>query len=152
MHGVILVSLFMALFLVANYAHEGGFEKGGFERIGPDRDGNVRIAVGDLEPGEVRFYRFLNTGNQEAKLFVGRDHEGEIHVAFDANEQCFKAKRGYTYKDGWLTCRKCEKSFKLSEVNDDLGGCAPVAVRHVVEGDQLVIAENAVLEGWRYFR
>lgn len=149
---MILVILFMALFLVVNYAHEGGFEKGGFERVGPDRDGDVRIGVGDLEAGAARFYRFLNAGNQEVKLFVGRDRDGEVHVAFDANEQCFKAKRGYTYKDGWLTCGKCEKAFKLSEVNEDRGGCSPVVVRHTVEGDQLVIAESAVLEGWRYFR
>ena len=152
LHGILLVLVFMGLFLVVNYAHEGGFEKGGFERVGPDPDRNVRIAVGDLEAGEARFYRFLNEGNQEVKLVVGRDRDGEVHVAFDANEQCFKAKRGYSYKDGWLTCRKCEKSFKLTEVNEIHGGCSPVAIRHTIEGDRLVIAESAVLEGWRYFR
>lgn len=150
-HGVVLVVVFMTLFLVVNYAHEGGFEKG-FQRIGPDPDGNVRIDVGDLEAGDLRFYRFLNPSNQEVKLFVGRDRSGEIHVGFDANEICFKRKRGYDYAGGWLTCRVCEKSFRLEEVNDNRGGCAPVAVRHQLEGDQVVLAESAVLEGWRFFR
>lgn len=152
MHGVVLVVVFMALFLAVNYAHEGGFQRGGYQRIGPDPDGNVRIDVGDLDKGDLRFYRFLNPGNQEVKLFVGRDGSGEIQVGFDASEICFKYKRGFDYADGWLTCRKCDKSFHLKDVNENRGGCAPVAVRHRVEGDQLIIAENAVLEGWRYFR
>lgn len=152
LHGVVLVVAFMALFLAVNYAHEGGFEKGGFQRIGPGPDGDVRIDVGDLDTGDLRFYRFLNPSNQEVKLFVGRDRFGKIQVGFDANEICFKRKRGYDYADGWLTCRVCDKSFRLEEVNSNPGGCAPVAVRHRVEGDQVVIAEGAVLEGWRYFR
>lgn len=151
-HGVALVLVFMAVFLVANYAHEGGFDRGSFERVGPDPDGNVRIDVADLEAGEARFYRFLNPSNQEVKFFVGRDRSGEVQVGFDASEICFKRKRGFDYSDGWLTCRVCEKSFHLAEVNHDRGGCAPVAVRHTVQGDQLVIAESAMLEGWRYFR
>lgn len=151
-HGVLIVLVFVALFLVADYALEGGFEKGGFRQVGPDPDGMIRIDVGDLDKGRVQFYRFLNPANQEVKFLVGRDRSGTIQVAFDANEICFKRKRGYNYNGGWLTCRVCEKSFRLAEVNDDPGGCAPVAIRHEVEGDRLIIAENSMLEGWRYFR
>jgi uncharacterized membrane protein len=73
-------------------------------------------------------------------------------VGFDANEICFKRKRGYQHDDDWLVCRVCDKSFRLSEVNSGAGGCAPVPLRHQVEGDQVVLAEADILEGWRLFR
>lgn len=149
-HGIILVALFMAAFLYADRVLEG--DRSDYQRVSPDTQGMVRIDVADLKPGQVRFFRFLNTGNQEVKFFVGRDKTGTIQTAFDANEICFKRKRGYDRQGEWLVCRVCDKAFRLSEVNADRGGCAPVALKHRVEGDQLVLAERDILEGWRYFR
>lgn len=151
-YGIALVAIFMLTFLGAEYVLEGGFQRAAFERVGPGPEGAVRIGVGDLEAGTVRFYRFLNSGNQEVKFFVGRDDSGTVQVGFDANEICFKRKRGYRYGDGWLVCQVCDKSFRLSEINNGQGGCAPVPVKHHLEGDELVIAERDMLEGWRYFR
>ena len=151
-HGVAVVAIVMAIFLLANHALQGGFDSQGFERVAPGPDETVRIDVSDLEAGEAKFYRFLNAGNQEVKFFVGRDRTGEIHAAFDANEICFKRKRGYSFDNGWFTCRVCDKSFALADVNEGQGGCEPVPVKHRVEGDELIIAETAMLEGWRYFR
>jgi Predicted membrane protein len=49
-------------------------------------------------------------------------------------------------------CNKCDKSFRLAEVNAGGGGCKPVPLEHRVSGDELVIAEADILEGWRLFR
>lgn len=150
-HGIVLVVLFVAAFLYADVALVGG--RGDHQRVSPDpRTGQVRLDVGDLAAGDVRFYRFLNSGNQEVKLFVGRDAGGTLQVGFDANEICFKRKRGYQHDGEWLVCRVCDKSFRLDEVNQGGGGCKPVPLPHRVEGDELVLAENDVLTGWRYFR
>lgn len=148
-HGIVLVVAFFAVFVLADRHLDGGSR---YERVGPDDDGQVRIGVGDLEAGDIRFYRFLNYGNQEVKFFVGRDREGAIQVAFDANQICFKRKRGFEADDDWLICRVCEKAFRLSGVNDGGTGCSPIPVAHRVEGDELVLAEADVLEGWRLFR
>ncbi len=51
-----------------------------------------------------------------------------------------------------MTCNKCDKSFRVSGVNDGSGGCMPVPLAHTVAGDQLVLAEADILAGWRYFR
>lgn len=148
-HGIVLVVVFFAAFVLADRQLDGGSR---YERVGPDDDGQVRIGVADLEPGDIRFYRFLNYGNQEVKFFVGRDRHGTIQVAFDANEICFKRKRGYEADGDWLICRVCEKAFRLAEVNDGGGGCSPIPIEHRMEGEELVLAEADVLEGWRLFR
>lgn len=124
----------------------------GHQRVSADAQGVVRIDVADLGRRAVRFYRYLNPGNQEVRFLVGRDEGGTLQVAFDANELCYKLGRGFQYQDGWLVCRKCEKSFRLSEVNAGGGGCMPIPLAHRVEGDTLVLREDDILAGWRYFR
>jgi uncharacterized membrane protein len=151
-HGIFLVLLFMGAILVADLALEGRLGDEGFERVSPGQDGLVRVQVADLEPQQVRFYRFLNAGNQEVRFFVGRDSAGHLQVAFDANEECAKAKRGYRHEGEWVVCNKCDKSFRLAEVNAGGGGCKPVPVEHQVRGNELQIAETDMLQGWRLFR
>jgi uncharacterized membrane protein len=151
-HGVFVVLVFVAAVLTADYVLEGRLGAGGSERVSPGRDGMVRVSLAGLEPQQVRFYQFLNPGNQEVRFFVGRDSGGHLQVAFDANELCAKTKRGYRHEGEWLVCNKCDKSFRLSEAGKGGGGCNPVPLRHRVEGEELVIAEADVLGGWRLFR
>ena len=151
-HGLVLVVLLVLPvvgFALARELFPESFT--GHERVTAER-GEVRIDLAGLERGDVRFYRYLNPGNQEVRFFVGRDRGGTVQVAFDANELCFKQKRGYQYQDGWLVCRKCDKAFRLAEVNDGTGGCQPVPLAHRLEGETLVLSEDDVLTGWRYFR
>lgn len=150
-HGIVVVLVFVGAILLAELASEGRLTGGGFERIAP-RQGAVSIDISGLKPQQVRFYRFLNTSNQEVKFFVGRDAEGTVQVAFDASDVCFKTKRGFRQEGEWLVCNKCDKSFRLAEINAGGGGCKPVTLRHRVEGNRLLIAESDVLQGWRLFR
>jgi uncharacterized membrane protein len=151
-HGVVIVLVFMAGVLVADLAYEGRLGGAQYERVTPGPGGQMTIDLSGLKPKQVRFYRFLNRSNQEVKFFVGRDAEGTVQVAFDANEICFKTKRGYRQEGEWVVCNKCEKSFRLAEVNAGGGGCKPVPLAHRLEGNRLVLAEANVLQGWRFFR
>lgn len=150
-HAIVIISLFIALVLAADFAIENRFGQAGFTRVSPDPQGEVRIDVADLPKVEVRFYRFLNAGNQEVKFFVGRDAKGTIHVAFDASESDFKLKRGFRHQDGWITNNKCDNTSLLSEVNENKGGCRPVALNHTLLKNTVVIQERDILQGWRYF-
>jgi uncharacterized membrane protein len=151
-HGVFLVLVFAAVVVAAQMAYEGQFKSASYELVTPGRDGSMSLDLSGLAPKQVRFFRFLNRGNQEVKFFVGRDTEGVVQVAFDASETCAKTKRGFHQQDGWVVCNKCDKSFKLAEINAGGGGCKPVPLAHRVEGNQLRLAENDVLQGWRLFR
>jgi uncharacterized membrane protein len=151
-HGILIVALFVAAVLLGELALEGRLGGSGYQLVTPDREGAVRISLADLKPADVHFYRFLNRGNQEVKFFVGRDAAGQVQVAFDADETCAKFKRGFRHEGEWVVCNKCDKSFRLSTVNEGGGGCKPAPLAYRVEGRELRLAENEILQGWRYFR
>jgi uncharacterized membrane protein len=123
-----------------------------YQRVTPDPDGLIRIDVGDLAPLEARFYRYLNSGNQEVAFFVARDPGGGVQVAFDANEVCYKKKRGYRAEGEWVVCNFCDKAFRVAGLNEGGGGCKPVPLVHRIEGQKVVLTEPELLRGWRYFR
>lgn len=150
-YGVFFLLLFGGGVLVADYAIDTGFGRD-YQTVRPGTDRQIRLDVSELDRNEVRFFRFLNEGNQEIKFLVGRDEAGHVQTAFDANEVCYKKGRGYVAQDGWLVCQWCEKSFRLVETAAGGGGCRPVPIPHRVAGDELVIAETDMLAGWRFFR
>ena len=147
-----IVLLFGALVALADYALDGGFRQAGYQRVAPDKSGRLALDVSQLSVGQANFYRFLNYGNQEVKFFLARDLHGEIHAAFDANEICYKTKRGYRHEGEWVVCNKCDKAFRVVGVNEGGGGCKPVPLKHQVAGDQVILQERDVLAGWRFFR
>ncbi len=148
----VILGALMALVLAADELRRGRFGHPGFERVGPDAEGLVRIDTSDLDRLEVRFYRFLNSGNQEVKFLVGRDEEGVVQVGFDASDSHYKLGRGFSYQDGWIIDNKCETTVRLSAINKGGRGCKPAAIAHRMEGDELIITEAQMLQGWRYFR
>ena len=149
LHAVVLVVLVLGGGLAVERAM-GGRQR--FERVGPDADAKVVIDLAGFDRDEVRFYRFLNAGNQEVRFLVGKDAAGAIQVAFDASENDFKMNRGFRAGDGWVVNNKCDSSFRLTEINSQPSGCAPVPVKFARDGDRLVLAEDALLAGWRFFR
>jgi uncharacterized membrane protein len=151
-HGLLVVLFFMGAVLAADWALEGGFDRSDFERVAPDAEGNVRVEVAGLQPSQVRFFQFLNSGNQEVRFFVARDSTGALQVAFDASENDFKRKLGFRHEGDWLVNNKCETSLRLEEVNAGTSGCRPAPLKHRLEGQTLVMTEGEILEGWRLFR
>lgn len=146
-HGLLLVPLFMvAIFVLA-----GGFGIVRHQRVAPDPNGELRIDVSDLGPAEVRFYRFLNRGNQEVKFLVGRDETGTIQVGFDASETHARVGRGFRHEGEWLVDDKCDTASRLSGVNQGGGGCRPVPLEHSLDEQELVLQESDILRGWRLF-
>lgn len=151
LHAVLLVAIVVAGVIAAQYFLDGGAARASYIQVRPDEQGAVTLDVGDLTNGGVRFYRFLNRANQEIDFFVGRDTAGTVQVAFDASEVCMKKRRGFRHEGEWMVCNFCDKAFRLREVNADAGGCAPVALKHRVDGTKLLLTENDLLTGWRLF-
>lgn len=140
------------LFFLADQITTGKLWRPDMTTVTPDQQELVRIDVSDLPNETVRFFRFINSGNQEVEFLVGRDEFGKVHVAFNASENHFKLDRGFKYQDGWIVDKKCETSSRLSGVNESNGLCKPVPLDHRLNGDQLILTEGQILQGWRYFR
>ena len=151
-HALLVVALAASLFGFANWAWDGGLGYGGYERVRPDAQGRVTIDASAIGESEVRYYRFLNTGNQEVKFFVGRDRTGTLQVAFDASESHAQLGRGFRHEGDWMVDNKCDSATRLAHVNEGGHGCRPVPLPHRLDGERVVLVEDDILRGWRYFR
>jgi len=146
-HGIVIVPIFVVgIFLLT-----GGLAARKYERVSPAPDGTVHIDVSDLGKEQIRFYRFLNRGNQEVKFLIARDQHGVIQVGFDASETHAKVGRGFRLEGDWIIDNKCETASHLDEINDGSGGCRPVPLAHHMQGQQVVLAQDDILKGWRLF-
>lgn len=150
-HAVFVVAFFIGAVLVADWALDQRLRRAESQRVMPGRDGMVRVDVAGVVPGQVRFYDFLNPGNQEVRFFVGRDRGGKLQVAFDAAENDFKRKLGFRQEGDWLVNNKCDTAVRLEEVNAGKSGCRPVPLPYRLDGQTLLLSESDVLVGWRYF-
>jgi uncharacterized membrane protein len=150
LHALLVVAALMAATFAAQHLLASG--RASAIRVGPDSAGTVRLAVGDLAPSNVRYYRFLNPGNQEVRFLVGRDPQGALLVAFDASENDFKRKRGFRHEGEWLVNNKCDTATRLSEVRAGKSGCGPAPLAFQEAGDEIVLTEDEILRGWRFFR
>ena len=150
-HAILLVAFFISAVLVADWALDAGRSRK-FEKVSPGKDGAVRVQLAGLAPGQVRFYNFLNAGSQEVHFLVGRAKNGEVEVAFDAAENDFKRKLGFRQEGDWLVNNKCGTALRLEEVNAGTSGCRPVPLPHRLDGQTLLVREDDILAGWRYFR
>lgn len=149
-HAIFVVAFFIGAVLVADWALDLRTRRASTERVTP-QDGVVEVDVAAIAPGQVRFYEFLNPGNQEVRFLVARDRAGAVQVAFDAAENDFKRKLGFRQEGDWLVNNKCETSLRLEEINAGTSGCRPAPLKHQLVGQKLVLQESDVLTGWRYF-
>ena len=150
LHAIFVVAFFMGAVVLAEWAIDKHAGRGDGQRVTP-KDGLVEVDVAGIAPGQVRFYDFLNPGNQEVRFLVARDRAGTLQVAFDAAENDYKRKLGFRQEGDWLVNNKCETAVRLEEVNAGTSGCRPQPLRHSLVGQTLVLAEDDILTGWRYF-
>ncbi|HTQ79680.1 MAG TPA: Fe-S-containing protein [Thermoanaerobaculia bacterium] len=148
LHGVVIVATVMAAVILLN----GRDDRPPRERVSSGRDGLVHLKMAELPMQQIRFYRYLSPANQEVEFFVGRDEQGAVQAAFDASENHFKLHRGYRYENGWVIDNKCGSSKRLNRVNEGGGGCSPIPLPFRTAGDEVLIANADLLQGWRLFR
>ncbi|HBL27990.1 MAG TPA: hypothetical protein DD490_14225 [Acidobacteria bacterium] len=146
LYGILIVATF-----VAGMIWLGSRSGGTHQQVLAEPDGAVHIDVSDLGTDQVRFYRFLSTANQEVDFFLGRDATGTLHSAFDASENHYKLRRGYSFQNGWIVDNKCGSSFRLAGINAGGGGCSPIPLPFRTQGDTVLIAQDELLKGWRLF-
>jgi len=110
----------------------------------------VTYPVTLFEDGQARHFQYDN-GGSSIKYFVIKSADGVIRAAFDACDVCWPAGKGY-YQDGdHMVCRNCGRRFASVRVNEVKGGCNPAPLFRKVEGDQLVIEVEDILDGKSYF-
>ena len=145
---VVLAALFaVVLIAVAGYfvlrPGEGASAGDGTEKASIARaavtDGEIRIPLADLAPGEAKFFDHAPPSANSIRFLVLNEAAGVYRAALDACEICYRAKKGYFQRGDELVCRQCGNSYAPALIDESPGGCHPIALPRRVEGEYLVI-------------
>ena len=100
--------------------------------------------------GRARHFE-LKHANLTIRYFILKSSDGVIRAAFDACDVCWPAGKGY-YQDGdVMVCRNCGRRFASVLVNEVQGGCNPAPLKRSLQGEQVVIRAQDILQGKQYF-
>ncbi len=110
----------------------------------------IRHTLSLFSDGKARHFQHQANGIT-IRYFIIKSSDGVVRAAFDACDVCWPSGKGY-YQDGdAMVCRNCGRRFASLKVNEVKGGCNPAPLNRVVEGDQLVIQMDDLLQGQHYF-
>jgi len=103
-----------------------------------------------FDDGQARHYSF-KAGNETIRYFVLKSADSVVRAAFDACDVCWPAGKGYFQEGDNMVCRNCGRRFASNRINEVKGGCNPAPLNRSVQGDQLVIKIDDILQGKPYF-
>ena len=110
----------------------------------------IHHPVSLFSDGQARHFEHRVSGIT-VRYFILKSSDGIIRAAFDACDVCWPSGKGY-YQDGdVMVCRNCGRQFASIKVNEVKGGCNPAPLNRAVQGDQLVIKTEDLLQGKQYF-
>jgi uncharacterized membrane protein len=115
-------------------------------------DGVFVFPVASFQDGKAKHFEYKPSPDQRIRFFVVKSTDGVIRAAFDACEVCWKAKKGYVQQGNDMICINCGLKFRTDKVNEVTGGCNPSALKRTVQGANVVISQQDVMSGLRYFQ
>jgi uncharacterized membrane protein len=99
----------------------------------------VRIPISDIS-SIAKFYSYDSSG-VTIRYFAVKDKQGNIHVAFDACDVCYEAKKGYKQDGAVMQCLNCGKTFSITSIGAEntAGGCWPSYLPMNIDENVVVI-------------
>lgn len=116
------------------------------------QNGVFSFPVSEFQDGKARHFNFRISPNQSIRFFVIKSSDGVVRAAFDACEVCYRAKKGYAQQGDNMVCLNCGMKFKSVKVNEVTGGCNPSALKRTVQDGKVIINQQDLLVGAKYFQ
>ncbi len=113
--------------------------------------GDVTFALSEFDDGVARFYRYTTAWGREIRFFVLKSSDGVVRAALDACDVCFRERRGYRQAGDLMVCNNCGQTFPSVSINEIRGGCNPVPIDRLVQGDRLVLPAASLNQGSSHF-
>lgn len=109
--------------------------------------GAAQIPTGVLTDHALHTF-VVTVGNTDVRLIAILDSSGTVHAALDACTIC--GAKGY-YQDGRnVICKNCGAVIYVPTVGQ-AGGCNPIHIDFLIQGDKLQISPAALTDAARYF-
>lgn len=113
-------------------------------------DGDIVIPASDVS-GNASFFDFTASDSRRVRFFVMKSSDGAYRAALDACDVCYEAKKGYYQEGDDMVCKKCGRQFPSALINEVSGGCNPVGLPLVAEGDSIRIKARELESRRSYF-
>ncbi len=111
-------------------------------------NGVIKILTAQLADHKLRHYA-VNVDGTAVRLIAILDSTDAVRAGLDACLIC--GNQGY-YQDGQnVICRNCASAIYVPTIGQ-AGGCNPIHIDYVVEGNSLVISEQSIASAVKYFR
>ena len=111
----------------------------------------VRIPLSDIS-NNAKFYSY-NAGSVEVRYFAVKGSDGDVHVAFDACDVCYHAKKGYRQKGDVMHCINCGLEYPINSLGTEntAGGCWPsyLPIR-IDENDVMIEKSDLEQKKWMF--
>lgn len=111
-------------------------------------DGVARIPSAQLADHKLHHYAVSVDGG-DVRLIAILDSTGTVRAALDACLIC--GAQGYYQNGSNVICRNCASAIYIPTIGQ-AGGCNPIHIDYVVEGDSVVISAHALADAAKYFR
>ena len=111
---------------------------------------DVSYPVSMFADGKARHFDYKADG-LTIRYFILKSSDGVLRAAFDACDVCWPAGKGYYQEGDDMVCRNCGRRFASILVNEVKGGCNPAPLNRNVQGNQLVLKAEDILQGKTYF-
>ena len=111
-------------------------------------NGEVRIPVSRLEDRKLHHFA-VNLRGTTVRFIAILDGTDTVRTGLDACQIC--GTQGY-YQDGTnVICRNCGAAVYVPTIGL-AGGCNPLHIDYLVQGDTLIVSESTLTDGTRYFQ
>jgi uncharacterized membrane protein len=122
------------------------------ESIDPNQSSNIisstQVGIPLSDIGDTAKFYSYDANGIEIKYFAVKGSDGDVHVAFDACENCFSKKTGYRQKDEMMVCISCPaEEYAINDLGtkNTAGNCWP-SYLPITINDEYVIIEISDLE------
>lgn len=102
----------------------------------------IKLPISDIEDN-AKFYSYVVDG-VEMKYFALLGSDGDVHVALDACDVCYGAKKGYAQVGDVMQCINCGNQYPINSLGTEntAGGCWPSYLPIKNDGDYVIIEKS----------
>lgn len=102
----------------------------------------IKIPVSSV--GQSASYYTYDSSGVTVRFFAVKDPGGAVHLAADACDVCFRAKKGYSQEGDMMKCNNCGRTFAISNLGETNsgGGCWPSYLPMKVADGQVIVGKS----------
>ncbi|HET6513734.1 MAG TPA: Fe-S-containing protein [Thermodesulfovibrionales bacterium] len=101
------------------------------------RGTDIAIDVSTLGYEKPVFFTYHYRG-KKINFFIFKT--GDRVLSFlDACASCYTSRLGYRAEDGFITCRRCDVRYALSDIEKGFGSCSPIRLEGRLEAGKYLI-------------